>query len=163
MVKRLRAWIALLVLLAVVVGLPAALAATIGNPLSAWPDIKAGDMSDPAVLAILATVAWAAWATFAAAFAVEFVAALAAKLTGSAPRERRIPLLGFQQALVRTVLAAVFVLAPTVAGVLGPAAKAVASPAAHTAPSARVAAVSTQHTATATAAGHAAAPAAKAS
>ncbi len=143
MAKRLRAWIALLLLLAVVVGLPTALAATIGNPLAAWPDIKAGDMSDRAVAAILAGVAWLAWTSFALAFFVEFAEAVAAKLGHHAARERRIPLLGFQQDLARTVLAAVFVLAPTVAGLVGPAARSMAVPAGHVAPP--PAAVTTHH------------------
>lgn len=126
MVKRFGAWLALFMLLAIVIGLPAALASTIGNPLSAWSDIRAGDISDRAVMAILAAVAWAAWATFAAAFGVEFVEAIAAKMSGRVPRQRRIPLLGFQQNLTRAVLAAVFVLTPTMAGVISPTAKAMA-------------------------------------
>lgn len=147
MMNRLRAWLVFLALLTVVIGLPVALAATIGNPLSAWPDIKAGDMSDRAVLAILAAVAWAAWATFAVAFAFEFLEALAAKLGGRAARLRRIPLLGFQQDLARTVLAAVFVLVPTVAGVISPTTKSMAAP---TSASAAPVAVVSQHTAAST-------------
>jgi len=57
----LRALGALLVLLLLLIGIPAALA-VMGNPLDAVPDLLAGDVPDSAVIAVLAAIAWVAWA-----------------------------------------------------------------------------------------------------
>ena len=129
MMHRLRAAMALSLLLGLLITLPITLAATIGNPLTAWPDIVAGDMSDRAVLAILAAIAWLAWASFAVPFTVELVAVGRDRLGGSAARQWRIPLLGFQHDLARALLVATFLLAPTAAGFAEGASLASASPA----------------------------------
>lgn len=127
MMRRVRGLLGLVLLLALAVGLPWALAATIGNPLHQWSSIKAGDMSDRDVIAIMATVAYLAWASFALALLVEIAASLAAAVTHRPLRPIRIPLLGVQQDLARTLIAAVLLLAPAVISVVGPAASAFAS------------------------------------
>jgi len=90
--RRVQALISLIVLLALTVGLPWALAATIGDPLHAWGSIKVGDMSDQDVIAILAAVAYLAWATFALALVVETVETVAAAVSSRPRRRLRIPL-----------------------------------------------------------------------
>ncbi len=98
----LRALGALLVLLLLLIGIPAALA-VMGNPLDALPDLLAGDVPDSAVIAVLAAVAWVAWAQFALATAGE--------LLGAARRRPapRIPgVLRSQQQLARALVLAVF-------------------------------------------------------
>jgi hypothetical protein len=52
--RRVKALAALTVLLGLLVGVPAALAATIGDPAAALPDLRAGDMSDMVLVALLA-------------------------------------------------------------------------------------------------------------
>lgn len=125
--RRIRGLLALLLLLALAVGLPWALAQTIGNPLHQWSSIKSGDMSDQAVIAIMAAVAYLAWATFMLALLVELTADLVAVVTRRPRREIRIPLLGAQQHLARTLLAGVLLLAPAVISVVGPATSAFAT------------------------------------
>ena len=127
MMRRVRGLLGLVLLLALAVGLPWALAATIGNPLDQWSSIKVGDMSDRDVIAIMAAVAYLAWASFAAALLIELGASLSAKVTHRPRREIRIPLLGVQQELARTLIATVLLLAPAVMSVVGPAASAFAS------------------------------------
>jgi len=94
MMRRVRGVIGLVLLLALAVGLPWALASTIGNPLDQWSSIKAGDMSDQDVIAIMAAIAYLAWASFALALAVELGATLTAAVTRRPRREFRLPLLG---------------------------------------------------------------------
>jgi hypothetical protein len=127
MMRRVRGLLGLVLLLALAVGLPWALAATIGNPLHQWSSIRAGEMSDRDVIALMAAVAYLAWATFALALCVELAASLAARVTHRPRREIRIPLLGVQQDLARTLIATVLLLAPAVMSVVGPAASAFAS------------------------------------
>lgn len=103
-----RAAAALVVLLVLVVGLPVGLAATVGNPLQAWPDLRAGDLSDTAVVAVLAAVAWVAWAQFAVAVLAEALSVLAgirlpARLPGLFPSQRH---------LAHLLVVAAFVIAP---------------------------------------------------
>jgi len=98
----LRALGALLVLLLLLIGIPAALA-VMGNPLGALPDLLAGDVPDSAVIAVLAAIAWVAWAQFALATAGE--------LLGAARRRPapRIPgVFSSQQQLARALVLAVF-------------------------------------------------------
>jgi len=131
MMRRVRGLLGLILLLTLAVGLPWALAVTVGNPLHAWSSIKVGDMSDQDVIAIMAAIAYLAWASFAFALVVEAVETVAAA-AGSRPRRQlRIPLLGVQQDLARSLIAAVLLLAPAVATVAGPAATAFATPAPH--------------------------------
>ena len=124
MMRRLRGLLGLALLLAITTGLPWALATTIGNPLHQWSSIKSGDMSDQSVMAILASVAWVAWATFAVAFALELVLGVAAVITHRPRLHVRIPLLGVQQDLARTLIATVLLLGPAVASAVGPTASA---------------------------------------
>ena len=100
----LRALGALLVLLLLLVGIPAALAIT-GNPLAALPDLLAGDVTDTGVIAILATVAWVAWAQFAVATLAELLGALRRR-----PAPRIPGVFGGQQQLARALVLGVFVL-----------------------------------------------------
>lgn len=127
MMRRLRGVLGLVLLLALAIGLPWALAATIGNPLDQWSSIRAGDMSDQDVIAIMAAVAYVAWASFVLALAVELAVGLAASVTGRPRPAIRIPLLGLQQDLARNLIAAVLLLAPAVISVAGPVTSAFAS------------------------------------
>ncbi len=86
--RSLRALGAALVLTAVTIGLPWALAATAGNPLAQWPALQAGDLSDTTLLAVLAGIAWLAWAYFSAALLLE-AAALARALPSHRPLDVR--------------------------------------------------------------------------
>ena len=117
--RKIQAFGALLVLLVLLAGVPAALAATIGNPAAALPDLLAGDVSDAALIAVLSAVAWAAWAQFALATIVELVA-----VARRVPLPRRIPgVLSGQQHLARSLVMAVFMLGPVAAtSLLSPAA-----------------------------------------
>ena len=63
--RRLKALGATLVLLILVVGIPLGMAATIGNPLHGWADLKVGDLTDQVIIDLLAVIVWLAWAQFA--------------------------------------------------------------------------------------------------
>ncbi len=109
--RRLKAFGALAALLALLVGVPAALAGTIGNPTAALPDLRAGDVTDPVLIGLLASIAWVAWAQFAFATVIELASALR-----STPMPRRIPgVLAGQQQLARSLVTAVFLLGPVAA------------------------------------------------
>ncbi len=109
--RRVKALAALAVLLVLLVGVPVALAGTIGNPAAALPDLRAGDMSDAVLIALLASVAWVAWAQFALATVVELASAVR-----RSPMPRRIPgVLAGQQQLARSLVTAVFLLGPVAA------------------------------------------------
>ena len=129
MTRRIRGLWALVLLLALAVGLPWALASTIGNPLHQWSSITSGDMSDQDVIAIMAAIAYLAWATFVLALLVELAADLTAAVTRRPRHSIRIPLLGVQQHFARTLIAGVLLLAPAVISVVGPTTSAFASPA----------------------------------
>ena len=106
--RRVRGGLALLALLVLVAGLPAALAATVGNPLGGWPVLAGGDVSDVVVIDVLATVAYLAWAQFVVAVLVEAVAVL-----GGRGVPRRIPgVFAGQQHLARTLITATLLLGP---------------------------------------------------
>lgn len=62
------------VLIVLVAGFPLGLAVTVGNPLSGWADLQAGDVSDTVIVDVLATMTWLAWAQFAWAVASEVLA-----------------------------------------------------------------------------------------
>ncbi|MCW2541278.1 MAG: putative LysM domain peptidoglycan-binding protein [Frankiales bacterium] len=148
MSRMLRALGAFLILLLLVVGVPLALGALIGNPLDGWSQLKAGDISDDVVIDILAGIAWLAWFQFAVAFLIESISQVRGV---RAPR--RVPgIFTGQQHLARALIAAIFVLGPTVVGLAAPVtAFATAAPA----PAVSVQAIQTS---TAAAAHHAAAP-----
>lgn len=123
---RLRSLAALLVLLALVVGVPAALAGTVGNPARALGDLMAGDVTDAVLIGVLAAVAWLAWAQFAFAAMVETFSAVR-----RTPMPRRLPgVLGGQQHLARTLVTAAFLIGPlSSSGVVPPSAYAAVPPA----------------------------------
>jgi len=99
-------------LLAATVGLPLALATTVGNPLHSWPSLRAGQLSDTDMIAILATIFWIAWLSFAVPAFLEIVIAVRARITRRPPRQIRIPMLGSQQDLARNLISAVLILLP---------------------------------------------------
>ncbi len=108
----LRALAALLLLTALLVGLPALLALTVGNPLRSWPDLVTGDLSDTVLIAVLAAIAYLAWAQFAVAVAGELLGAVVRRrrpirLPGVLPAQQRLA-----HALIATVLAAGPLLSP---------------------------------------------------
>ena len=121
MIRRLRGVWSLALLLAVAIGLPWALAATIGNPLHQWSSITSGDLSDQDVMAIMATVAYLAWASFVFALLVELAAARIAALTHRPRPPVDLPLLGAQQHLARVLISGILLLAPAVLTMVGPA------------------------------------------
>ncbi len=123
--RALRSLTASLVLCALLVGVPVALAGTVGNPARALPDLLAGDVTDTVLIALLAAVAWLAWAQFAFATVVETVSAVR-----RTPVPRRLPgVLGGQQQLARALVTAAFLLGPLSSGVAPPPAYAGALPA----------------------------------
>ena len=106
--RYLRAAAALLALLVLLAGIPAVLAATVGNPLTAWPDLVAGDLSDRVVIAVLAGVAYLAWAQFALAVLVELAVGLARVKVPV-----RLPVVfSGQRQLAHVLVAAAFLLSP---------------------------------------------------
>src|SRR5947199_10423196 len=110
---RTRGALAALLLLAVTVGLPLTLAATVGNPLHAWTSLRAGDTSDGDVIAILAGVFYLAWASFVVPVLVEIGSVVVTRVTGRPGREIRLALLGPQQEAARALVSAVLLLLPT--------------------------------------------------
>jgi len=116
---------ALLVLLALLFGIPAVLGATIGNPARGWTDLKAGDLTNEVLIDLFAVIVWVAWAQFALSVLVEAAAAVR-----QLPLPGRIPLVpGLSQQLARALVGAVL-LAGTVAATLTAPVHAFASPAA---------------------------------
>jgi hypothetical protein len=114
--RRLRGLAALIVLVALVVGVPLALAATIGNPLRGWSDLKAGDVSDTVVIDILAAIAYLAWAQFAVSVLVEIASTIR-----RVPAVVRIPLVpGASQHLAHTLVAAVLLIGASSAALANP-------------------------------------------
>lgn len=74
--RRIRQGGAIVALLALLAGVPWVMAATIGNPLTGWGALKAGDLSDSVVIDVLAAVVWVAiWVAWFQ-FAVAVVAAV---------------------------------------------------------------------------------------
>ena len=123
--SRTRRLLAASVLLALLVGVPTALAVSVGTPLPeslpALSDV-AGGLSSPLapslIVEVLALVAWAAWAHFAVCLTVELWVAVRA---GHAARVRpapRVPLGGLSQQLARRLVEAALVTA-TVASSVG--------------------------------------------
>src|SRR5664279_1951742 len=113
--------------LALLIGVPWLLSATIGNPLDRVPDLLAGDVNDHVVLAALAAALYVAWAQFAVAFAVELISAVR-----RTPMPRRIPgIFAGQQGLARVLVSGALLLLPVTASTVVPAAQAVAMTPAH--------------------------------
>ena len=82
--RYLRALAAALTLAVVVAGLPILLGMTVGNPLAAWPDLAAGDLSDTALIGVLAAVAYLAWVQFTVTVLLEILC----RRSGAGPRGR---------------------------------------------------------------------------
>jgi LysM repeat protein len=95
------------VLAVLVVGVPIALVATIGNPIPdrwTWTE----PLSTPALLGVLALVAWVLWAQLIVCVVVEVVAEVRLATGRSADWLARVPgTFGGQQALARTLVHAV--------------------------------------------------------
>lgn len=106
--RRVRALAAALALLALVAGVPALLVATVGNPLTGWPDLAAGDLSDAVLVDVLAAVAYLAWAQFALAVITEALCLL----TPLRSPARLVIVRASQRRLARTLIAAAFLLSP---------------------------------------------------
>ena len=112
---------------ALLIGGPWLLSATIGNPLDRVPDLLAGDVNDHVVLAALAAALYVAWAQFAVAFAVELISAVR-----RTPMPRRIPgIFAGQQGLARALVSGALLLLPITASTVVPAALAIATSPAH--------------------------------
>ena len=118
--------------LLLLIGLPWLLATTVGNPAAHWPDLVAGDISNPVILAALSCIAWILWAQFTLAFLVEFVSAVR-----RTPMPARIPaVLASQQWLARALVNGVLLLLPVTISSVAPAGQALAMTAALPAPNA---------------------------
>jgi hypothetical protein len=116
MIHRLRAAGAAISLILLLAGIPALLAATVGNPAGGWRDLLAGDVSDTALIGVLATVGYLAWAQFVLATVIEVALAIARKPIG-----HRIPgVFSAQQHLAHALVAALLV-APGAAPLVVPA------------------------------------------
>jgi nucleoid-associated protein YgaU len=114
--RRLKALGATLVLLVLVLGIPLGMAATIGDPLHGWADLKVGDLTDEVLIDLLAVVVWLAWAQFAVSVLVE---------VGAAVRHvqipTRIPLVpGASQHLAHTLVGAALLLGTATASLASP-------------------------------------------
>jgi DNA-binding SARP family transcriptional activator len=112
-------------LAALVTGVPAALALSVGSPLpDALPALgdAAGALSGPLspslIVEALALVAWVAWAHFAVCVTVELSAAIRGSRTAGARPAPRVPLGGLSQQLARRLVEAALVTA-TVATSVG--------------------------------------------
>ncbi|RKN07894.1 hypothetical protein [Streptomyces radicis] len=104
----LRALVAFIALLALVVGVPLALASLIGWPLpSSAPslDMLTDEISSDAFLKVLAVLVWVAWAQFTACVLVEAAAAIS-----GVGIPRRVPGAGPSQLLARQLVGAVLLL-----------------------------------------------------
>lgn len=119
--RRLLAAVALLALLA---GVPAAIALSVGFPLpGALPalgdaaGVLSGPLSPSLIVDALALVAWAAWAHFAVCAAVELSAAVRASRTARVRPAPRVPLGGVSQQLARRLVEAALVTATVAASV----------------------------------------------
>jgi hypothetical protein len=107
---------AIVLLLALVVGVPAALVALVGWPLPRrLPPLSLETLRAPVDTAtlvnVLAVVVWVAWAQFTACVVVEVKAAVA-----GAGLPARVPLGGLNQLLARQLVAAVLLLSASAAG-----------------------------------------------
>jgi nucleoid-associated protein YgaU len=128
--RRLKALGATLVLLVLVIGIPVVMAATIGNPVHGWADLKVGDLTDTVLIDLLVVIVWAAWAQFAVSVLVEIGAAVRHLSTPT-----RIPLVPRpSQHLAHTLVGAALLLGTATAALTTPT-RALAAPPASTAAS----------------------------
>jgi hypothetical protein len=112
---RTRGLLAALILLGATIGLPVTLALTVGDPLHALATLRGGHASDHDIIAILTAIFYLAWASFVIPVIIEITTTITARVTRRTRREIRLPLLGAQHELARTLVSAVLLLAPTVA------------------------------------------------
>jgi DNA-binding SARP family transcriptional activator len=121
---RSRRLLAAMALLALLAGVPVALALSVGSPLpGALPalgdaaGVLSGPLSPSLIVDALALVAWAAWAHFAVCAAVELSAAVRACRTARVRPAPRVPLGGVSQQLARRLVEAALVTATVAASV----------------------------------------------
>lgn len=123
--------------LALLVGVPLALAAAIGWPLpTAWPDLDTvgrhvtnGDIPDPFVIKLIATIVWVAWAQLAAATLVEYTSILRGKAATRTPALPAVRLLAAKLATWTTlIVSAIAPMRPALAAPLHPVAAAAIVP-----------------------------------
>ena len=123
--RRRKALGATLTLLALVVGIPLAMAATIGNPVQGWADLKVGDLTDTVLIDLLAVIVWVAWAQFAVSVLVEIGAAVR-----HVPTPTHIPLVPRpSQHLAHTLVGAALLLGTATAALASPVHAVAATPA----------------------------------
>lgn len=109
----LRGLLAAVVLMALVVGVPATLVATVGNPVPGGWALGA-PLTNSALLGILACVAWVIWAQLLVCVTVETVAEIRLATGRSADWLARVPgTFGAQQSLARTLVQAVVAIGAT--------------------------------------------------
>jgi DNA-binding SARP family transcriptional activator len=132
---RTRGITAAILLATAIVGLPIALAETIGDPIHQWPTLSSGQLTDTGVIAILATVFWLAWLSFIIPAGLEIGLAVVAHATRHPQRQIRLPLLGAQQDLARNLISAVLLLLPAASTAIASAAPASHQPVHLTSPS----------------------------
>jgi hypothetical protein len=124
--RYLRAVTAALLLLLLTAGFPLALATTVGNPLTGWESLRAGDVSDVVLLDVLAALAWAVWVYFAWAVLSEILT-----LASHLPHLSYLHLPGTlpgAQPLAHTLITAAVLTVPGTAALLGAAHPAPTSP-----------------------------------
>ncbi len=122
--RHLKAMGALLVLLVLVAGIPLGMAATIGNPLGGWADLKVGDLTDAVVIDLLAVIVWLAWAQFALSVLIEIGA-----VARHVQMPTRIPLVpSASQDLAHTLVAAALLIGTATAALASPAHALAATP-----------------------------------
>lgn len=109
----LRGLLAAVVLIVLVAGVPAALVATVGNPVpEGWT--WGAPLTETALLRILACVAWVLWAQLLVCVTVETVAEIRLAAGRSADWLARVPgTFGVQQSLARTLVQAVVAVGAT--------------------------------------------------
>jgi hypothetical protein len=109
----LRGLLAAAVLIVLVAGVPAALVATVGNPVPAgWT--WGAPLTNTALLGILACVAWVLWVQLLICVIVETVAEIRLAAGHSADWLARVPgTFGVQQSLARTLVQAVVAIGAT--------------------------------------------------
>ena len=99
---------ALLTLVAVTVGLPWLLVATVGNPYPSEGLMLSGRLTDSALIGVVAVVAWVVWAQLVVCVVVEVIAELRLAVGRSAAWLTRVPgTFDAQQQLARTLVQAV--------------------------------------------------------
>ncbi len=127
MLRRTRQLGAALLLVLLLIGVPALLWQTVGDPAAGLRSLMSGHLTDRDVLRVLAAIVYAAAAVAWAQFTVAFVVELASGVRRS-PVPRRIPaVFAGQQHFARALVTAVLLLGPTLLSAAGPTMTAVAA------------------------------------